>query len=119
MMQHLKGRLRRVTKTRAKLKRLNIPRLSVHISSQHIYAQVFNAEGDATVASASTLDKEIKKLFEKKALNLKTAAVVGEYIAKRAKAAGITRVGFDRSGHKYHGRIEALAKAARENGLDF
>jgi large subunit ribosomal protein L18 len=119
MKQHMIGRARRMTKTRKKLMRLNMPRLSVHISSQHIYAQVFNAEGNATIACASTLDKEIKKLFEKSVSNVKAATVIGEYIAKRAKKAGVVKVGFDRSGFKYHGRVKALADAAREHGLDF
>jgi len=96
-----------------------MPRLSVHISSQHIYAQVFNAEGNATLACASTLDKDVKNMIEKHSPNIKAATVVGEIIAKRAKEAGVVKVGFDRSGFKYHGRIKALADSAREHGLDF
>ena len=119
MKKHLTGRLRRLTKTRKKLKVYKVPRLSVHVTSQHIYAQVFDASGTHTVASASTLDKEVITRLEKQALNIKTASIVGEIVAKRAKAAGITKVGFDRSGFKYHGRIKALADSARENGLDF
>lgn len=119
MYRNTERRLRRAKKTRRKLKTLNMPLLSVHISLQHIYAQVVTPDGDKVLAVASTLDKEIKSCLEKRGVNLKSAAVVGEFIAKRAKAAGISKIGFDRSGFKYHGRVKALADAARENGLEF
>ena len=113
-------RLRRAKKTRYKLKVLDDRhRLTIHISNCHIYAQVFSPDGSQVLASASTLDKEVKASLDKQAANKKTAGVVGKFIAERAKAAGITAVGFDRSGFQYHGRVEALAEAARANGLDF
>src|SRR5258708_7382801 len=102
-------RNRRAKKTRGHLRTLNMPRLSVHISSQHIYAQVLTPDGAKVLAVASTLDKEVKSLLEKKGVNIKSAAIVGEFIAKRAVGAGIGKIGFDRSGFKYHGRVKALA----------
>lgn len=112
-------RMRRAKKTRMKLKTYGVPRLSVHVSTQHIYAQVFDAENGNVLASASTLDKEVKSLLEKQVLNVKSAALVGKIVATRAVKAGISKVGFDRSGFKYHGRVKALADAARESGLVF
>src|SRR5262249_15341350 len=108
---------RRTKKTRQKIKELNKMRLSVHISLQHIYAQIFNADGSRVLASASTLDKELKE--QATSPNIAVATLVGELIAKRATAAGIREVSFDRSGRKYHGRVKALAEAARNNGLEF
>lgn len=119
MNRNIERRVRRAKKTRMKLKTLNMPRLSVHISLQHIYAQVLTPDGAKVLAVASTRDKEIKALLENTGVNVKSAAVVGEYIAKRAITAGINKIGFDRSGFKYHGRVKALAEAARENGLNF
>lgn len=119
MNRNIERRVRRAKKTRMKLKTLNMPRLSVHISLQHIYAQVLTPDGAKVLAVASTRDKEIKALIAKSGVNVKSAAVVGEYIAKRAITAGINKIGFDRSGFKYHGRVKALADAARENGLNF
>jgi large subunit ribosomal protein L18 len=113
-------RQRRATKTRAKIRQLGIPRLCVGRSSKHLYAQIIiSAEkGDKVLASASTLDKEVKASGAS-TNNIKSATVVGDFIAKRAIAAGITKVAFDRSGFKYHGCIKALAEAAREAGLPF
>src|SRR5690349_18935211 len=105
-------RARRAKKTRKKLTTLNMPRLSVHISLQHIYAQVLTSDGARVLAVASTRDKETKSHLEKMGANVKSAAVVGELIAKRATAAGVNKIGFDRSGFKYHGRVKALADAA-------
>ncbi len=119
MNRNIERRMRRAKKTRMKLKALDMPRLSVHISLQHIYAQVLTPDGAKVLAVASTRDKEIKAVLEKNGVNLKSAAIVGEYIAKRAVTAGIDKIGFDRSGFKYHGRVKALADAARENGLNF
>lgn len=110
-------RLRRARKTRAKIKQLSMLRLSVHRTSQHIYAQIICPEGKVKV-SASTLDKEIMQECSRGS-NIKSAEVVGRFIATRAKAVGIEQVAFDRSGFKYHGRIAALADGARANGLVF
>lgn len=109
-------RLRRARKTRSHIRSLGVPRLSVHRSTQHIYAQVIAAGSATTVAAASTAEK-IEGL--KATGNVEAAKKVGALIAERAKAAGITKVAFDRSGFKFHGRIKALADAAREAGLEF
>ena len=111
---------RRRARNRAALKRVSSgqPRLSVHRSSKHIYAQLIAPDGASVLATASTVTKELKKSL--KATGNKDAAVaVGKLIAERAKAVGVDRVAFDRSGFQYHGRIKALADAAREAGLDF
>jgi large subunit ribosomal protein L18 len=110
-------RLRRAAKTRAKIRELKAVRLSVHRTSQHIYAQIFDTNSKV-LASASTVQKDVRGDL-KTTGNAGAAAAVGKAIAERAKAAGITRVAFDRSGFKYHGRVKALADAARENGLEF
>ena len=110
------SRLRRARRGRAKMRELGANRLSVHRSSQHIYAQIIAPQGDKVLASASTLDKSLRSGSTG---NIDAAAGVGALIAERAKAAGITEVAFDRSGFKYHGRIKALAEAAREGGLQF
>jgi len=110
------SRLRRALRARSKMKELGASRLSVYRSSQHIYAQVIGPDGDKVVASASTLDKDLRG---GKTGNAEAAASVGKLIAERAKAAGVTEVAFDRSGFKYHGRVKALAEAAREGGLQF
>lgn len=112
------SRLRRATRARAKIKQLEAYRLTVHRTPRHIYAQVLAHDSSKVIASASTLDAEIKK--ELKATgNADAAAVVGKAIAERASSEGVTEVAFDRSGFKYHGRVQALAEAARENGLQF
>ncbi len=110
------SRLRRARRARAKMRELGANRLSVYRSSQHIYAQIIAPEGDKVLASASTLDKSLRSDGTG---NSAAAASVGALIAERAKAAGITEVAFDRSGFKYHGRVKALADAAREGGLQF
>lgn len=92
------------------------PRLSVHRSGRHIYAQVIDDEAGRTVAAASTLDKGLKG---KTGATAESAADVGKRIAERASAAGVTRVVFDRGGFLFHGRVKALADAAREGGLEF
>jgi len=112
------SRLRRARKTRAKIAELKVTRLSVHRSNGHIYAQIIAETGDKVLASASTLEAEVRKDL-KNGGNVAAAAVIGKRIAEKAKAAGVTKVAFDRSGYKYHGRIKALADAARENGLSF
>ncbi len=116
-MDKKESRLRRATRGRAKLRELKVLRLSVHRTSQHIYAQIFDPQSKV-LASSSTLEKSVREAL-KGTGNATAAAAVGKSIAEKAKAAGITRVAFDRSGFKYHGRIKALADAARENGLEF
>lgn len=117
-MDKKSSRLRRAAKTRSRIKDNNIERLSVYRSPRHIYAQVTSADGSNVIASASTLVQDVKKDV-KYSGNVDAASVVGKLIAARAKEAGITKVAFDRSGYKYHGRVKALADAARENGLEF
>jgi large subunit ribosomal protein L18 len=112
------SRQRRARKTRAKIRELGRPRLCVHRTPRHIYAQVIDGSGDKVLVSASTLDKELRKDV-KSTGNADAAAAIGKAVAERAKAAGITAVAFDRSGFKYHGRVKALADAARESGLEF
>ena len=112
------ARLRRARKTRAKIADLNKVRLCVYRSNNHIYAQVISAEGDQVLASASTVEAEVRASV-KNGSNTEAAALVGKRIAEKAKAAGVEQVAFDRSGFQYHGRIKALADAARENGLSF
>lgn len=111
-------RYRRAKKTRQKIRELDMPRLSVHISLQHIYAQIFSSDGSKVITSASTLDKEISSRVKSSSL-MEAAGIVGEVVAKRAMTVGVNQVGFDRSGFKYHGRVKALAEAARANGLVF
>ena len=110
------ARLRRARRARTRIRELGENRLSVHRTPRHIYAQVIAPAGDKVLASASTLDSELRKGVTG---NIAAAAEVGKLVAKRAKEAGIVRVAFDRGGYKYHGRIKALADAARESGLEF
>jgi large subunit ribosomal protein L18 len=112
------SRLRRAARARAKLKELEVYRLSVHRTPRHIYAQVLTHDSSKVIASASTLDAEVKKDL-KTTGNIDAAAAVGKAIAERASKEGVTEVAFDRSGFRYHGRVKALAEAARENGLQF
>lgn len=117
-MDKKQARLRRARKTRARIADLKVVRLCVFRTNSHIYAQVISAEGDKVLASASTLEAEVRASL-KSGGNVEAAAVVGKRIAEKAKAAGIEKVAFDRSGFQYHGRVKALAEAARENGLSF
>jgi large subunit ribosomal protein L18 len=117
-LNNVNSRLRRARKTRAKIAELKVTRLSVHRTNTHIYAQIIAETGDKVIASASTVEADVRKTV-KNGGNVDAAAVIGKRIAEKAKAAGITTVAFDRSGYKYHGRIKALADAARENGLSF
>ena len=110
------SRLRRARRARSKIRELGVNRLCVNRTPRHIYAQVIAAEGDKVLASASTLDKDLRS---KATGNADAAKEVGRLIAERAKAAGVAGVAFDRSGYKYHGRVKALADAAREGGLEF
>ncbi len=117
-MNTVDNRLRRARKTRAKIAELKVTRLSVHRTNTHIYAQIIAETGDKVLASASTVEAGVRKKV-KNGGNVEAAAAIGKLIAEKAKKAGITTVAFDRSGYKYHGRIKALADAARENGLSF
>lgn len=112
------ARLRRAKSTRSHIRNLAVPRLSVHRSGQHLYAQVFSASGDEVVAAASTVQKSVAEGL-KGTKNKAAAAAVGKAVAERAIQAGIESVAFDRSGFRYHGRVAALADAAREAGLKF
>jgi large subunit ribosomal protein L18 len=112
------SRTRRAAKTRVRIARQEAVRLTVHRTNQHIYAQVIDAEGGKVLASASTLEKEMRGAHPKSA-GKEAAAAVGKRIAEKAKAAGVTEVAFDRAGFSYHGRVKALAEAAREGGLKF
>ena len=112
------NRQRRARKGRAKIRELAVNRLSIHRTPRHIYAQVIGPDGGTVVASASTLEKDLRK-GTKNTGNAEAAAIVGARIAEKAKAAGIDTVAFDRSGFRYHGRVKALADAAREAGLKF
>jgi large subunit ribosomal protein L18 len=116
MSSKKESRQRRARRARFKMRELGVNRLCVYRSSQHIYAQIIAPDGDKVLASASTLDKDLRSGATG---NAGAAASVGKLIAERAKTAGITDVAFDRSGFKYHGRIKALAEAAREGGLQF
>jgi len=111
MNEKKESRLRRAKKTRAKISELKVNRLCVYRSPRHIYAQIISPDNQV-VASASSLG-------ESKTGNVESAQAIGKLIAERAKQAGITKVAFDRSGYLYHGRIKALAEAAREGGLEF
>ena len=117
-MNNVNNRLRRARKTRAKIAELKVTRLSVHRTNTHIYAQIIAETGDKVLASASTVEADVRKKV-KNGGNVEAAAAIGKLIAEKAIKAGVTQVAFDRSGYKYHGRIKALADAARENGLSF
>ena len=117
-MQKKIARLRRAKSTRAHIRNLGVPRLSVLRTGQHLYAQVFTADGSKVLAAASTTQADVGEGLKNRN-NIEAAAKVGRAIAEKAKAAGIDAVAFDRSGYRYHGRIKALADAAREGGLQF
>ncbi|HKB58501.1 MAG TPA: 50S ribosomal protein L18 [Gallionellaceae bacterium] len=117
-MNKNESRQRRARKTRARIAEQKTVRLAVHRTNLHIYAQVISADGGKVLASASTMEAELRKELANGG-NAKAAAAVGKRIAEKAKSAGITSVAFDRGGYKYHGRVKALAEAAREHGLKF
>jgi large subunit ribosomal protein L18 len=117
-MDKKQARLRRARKTRAKIAELKVARLAVHRTNLHIYAQIIDATGSKVLASASTLDKSVRGDVTNGG-NAAAAAQIGKLIAEKAKALGIDKVAFDRSGFRYHGRVKALAEAAREGGLQF
>lgn len=116
MNKKQKVRLRRARRGRKHMLRLEVPRLCVYRSPRHIYAQIISAGGGTIEASASTLDKDLRGGATG---NIEGATKVGQLIAERAKVAGVGKVAFDRSGYKFHGRVKALAEAAREGGLQF
>lgn len=110
------ARLRRARRTRAKISQLNVNRLCVYRTPRHIYAQIISPSGAEVLAAASTLDKSLRGTVTG---NVAAATKIGAMIAERAKAAGVSKVAFDRAGYNYHGRVKALADAAREGGLEF
>ena len=110
------NRIRRGKKTRLHIRALGMHRLAIHRTAQHIYAQILAPNADQTLAACSSVEKDLKL---KSTSNVEAAKTVGKTIAARAKEKGITKVAFDRSGFKYHGRVKALADAAREGGLEF
>ncbi len=116
MIDKKTSRLRRARRARMKMRELGAVRLSIHRTPRHIYAQVIAPNGEKVLAAASTLDKSLR---EGATGNIEAAKKVGTLIAERAKEAGVTQVAFDRSGFKFHGRVKALADAARESGLEF
>ncbi len=116
MSKKREARLRRARRGRKHMLTLEVPRLCVYRSPRHIYAQIISAKGDKIEASASTLEKALRGDATG---NIDGAARVGQLIAERAKLAGFEKVAFDRSGYKFHGRVKALAEAAREGGLQF
>jgi large subunit ribosomal protein L18 len=118
MLNKKASRVRRSAKTRARIARQQAVRLTVHRTNQHIYAQIIDASGSRVLASASTLEKDVRGTNPNGA-NKDAAAAVGRRIAEKAKAAGVEEVAFDRSGFSFHGRLKALAEAAREAGLKF
>lgn len=111
-------RLRRARKTRAKIAELKMVRLSVHRTNSHIYAQIVDVAGEKVLVSASSIEAEVRASLPHGG-NLAAAQLIGKRIAEKAKSAGVEKVAFDRSGFHYHGRVKALAEAARENGLVF
>ncbi len=112
------ARLRRAKQTRLKIREVGAVRLTVHRTNAHIYAQLTNSQGDKILASASSLEKEVRGQL-KRGGNKKAAELIGQRIAQKAKEKGIESVAFDRAGYKYHGRVKALAEAARASGLKF
>jgi large subunit ribosomal protein L18 len=118
MIDKKQSRLRRARQTRVRIAEQSAVRLTVHRSNLHIYAQVIDASGARVIASASTLDKELRAQIPNGG-NVKAAALVGRRIAQKAREKGIDKVAFDRAGYRYHGRVKALAEAAREGGLKF
>lgn len=118
MMSKEQKRMRRAGRARRRIARLEVERLCVHRTPRHIYAQIVDASGAKILAAASTVEKEVRANV-KHGGNIAAAKLIGKRIAEKAKAAGITRVAFDRAGYQYHGCVKALAEAARENGLNF
>lgn len=113
------ARLRRAIKTRCRLHSLGVVRLAVHRTSKHIYAQIIKPISGDIIVSASTVESSLRQELKNNTGNKEAAIVIGKRIAERAKAKGIHSIAFDRSGYRYHGRVKALADAAREGGLQF
>jgi large subunit ribosomal protein L18 len=118
-MNKQESRLRRARQARLKIAELKTHRLTVFRTNSHIYAQVFSPCGTQVLASASTLEADLRKELNGAGSNVAAASLVGKRIAEKAKAAGVETVAFDRAGFRYHGRVKALADAAREAGLKF
>ncbi len=118
MIDKKTARLRRARKIRSKIARLGAVRLSVHRTPRHFYAQLFDPTADKVLAATSTLDPNLRKQL-KYGGNAEAAGALGAVIAEKAKAAGVERVAFDRSGFRYHGRVKAFAESARASGLKF
>jgi large subunit ribosomal protein L18 len=118
MLDKNESRLRRARQTRLKIREIGAVRLTVHRTNSHIYAQITTAAGEKVLATASTVEKEVRAQL-KNGGNRKAAEMVGTRIAQKAKQAGIEAVAFDRAGYRYHGRVKALAEAARAGGLKF
>ena len=117
-MNKKESRLRRATKVRRHIREMGQTRLTVYRTPRHIYAQIFSADGGQVIAAASTVEKELRGSLPNGG-NVAAAAAVGKLVAERAIAAGVEAVAFDRAGFKFHGRVKALADAARESGLKF
>lgn len=117
-MNRLLPRERTALKTRCKIRELNMTRLTVYKTPRHIYAQVFTPDGAEVIASASSVEKDVRTQDLGKG-KIAVAVKIGALVAERAKAKGVLKIAFDRSGFKYHGRIKALADSAREHGLEF
>jgi len=118
MSEKNNARLRRARQTRLKIREVGAVRLTVHRTNTHIYAQLISASGDKVLATASSVEKEVRAQL-KHGANRKAAELIGQRIAAKAKEQGIDKVAFDRAGYRYHGRIKALAEAARAGGLKF
>jgi len=118
-MDKKQSRLRRARQTRLKIAQLRVNRLAVYRTNTHIYASIIDPSGGKVLVSASTVEPDLRKALSGKGSNIAAAAAVGKRVAEKAKAAGIEKVAFDRSGFAYHGRVKALAEAAREAGLQF
>lgn len=118
-MDKKQARLRRARQTRLKIRELRVGRLTVFRTNTHIYANIIDAAGDKVLVSASTVEAEVRNQLGGKGGNTEAASVIGKRIAEKALKAGIDSVAFDRAGYRYHGRVKALAEAAREAGLKF
>ena len=122
MINKEKSRQRRARATRARIKLQKVNRLSIHRTNLHIYASIIGADGGRVLVSASTVEREVRDQLaaaKSNGGNVNAAKIIGTRIAEKAKAAGIESCAFDRSGYRYHGRVAALAEAAREAGLKF
>lgn len=118
MLNLKEKRIRRSLKTRIKIAELGVIRLSIHRSNSHIYAQLIDDKNNKIITCASTLEPDVRKSLTSGG-NVAAAALIGKRIAEKGISCGISNIAFDRAGYKYHGRVKALADAARENGLKF